>query len=590
MHWVRGAGWCCGVAALSAWAGLAGAQSGTSSGAAGSASQNSASTTANSRTGQPVPTFRTNANLVILDVVVRDKTRGGGQPVAGLKQSEFHVLENGKEQKVSVFEEHKSTEAVRASAPPSLPPHVYSDAPRYTITSAANVLLLDSMNTTLSDQVYVRTRMVKDLRMIPAGTEIAVFKLDRRLHILSGFTSDKDAIAKLIEKGPGLPENSPVNDPQFNRALSGLANLGAAAGASPLAQQNMMQVAGETREFEGNLQAELTMDAMTQLARYLSTIPGRKNLIWYTGTIPFSFPTGSAASASSMGSTYDMADFSGQMQKMMELLAVARVSVYPVDSRGLATRPHDWDHLRMDQMAAETGGKAFYNTNGVGEALPEAIANGSDYYTLAYAPSDGKYDGALRRIDVKLSDNENYDLEYRRGYFADDPSKRDQLMAGRTNPLIDAMQHGSLELSQVNFEVRVLPVGDSALAGEKPTMQRTVLVPKGMKHPVHYMVDYWVDPRGLGEKAAADGKQERDLEVTQVAYNDEGIRENYTDMPLGVPMSDAESQKALTDGIQLHQEIDLPPGKNFLRIGVRDILTGEIGTVEIPVDVEKGGD
>jgi hypothetical protein len=352
-------------------------------------------------------------------------------------------------------------------------------------------------------------------------------------------------------------------------------------------QLNIQTEAQQNANFQAGLGAEFTMDAFTQLARYLSTIPGRKNLIWYTARIPFSLPTGSNATPSGTGATMDIADFSGQMQKMLELLAVARVAVYPVDSRGLATHPHNWDHLNMDEIAEVTGGKAYYNTNATGKALPEAIANGSDYYTLAYAPSDHTYNGAPRSITVKLEDNRNCALEYRRGYFADDPAKRDQLMAGRTSPLIDAMQHGSPELSQVTFDVRVLPASDPEVKGEAVTAGPAGMITKDLKHPQRYMVDYWVDPRGLDGKPLPNGLQERDIEVTQVAYGSEGIRENYTDVPLGVRLSPANLEQAQTQGIELHQQIDLPEGRGFLRVGVHDMISGRIGTVEIPVDVQK---
>jgi hypothetical protein len=47
---------------------------------------------ADSRTGAgTVPTFHANANLVLVDVVVRDK----GKPVEGLQKSDFQVLEDG---------------------------------------------------------------------------------------------------------------------------------------------------------------------------------------------------------------------------------------------------------------------------------------------------------------------------------------------------------------------------------------------------------------------------------------------------------------------------------------------------------------
>ena len=548
------------------------------------AAQNSAVGKQATAGSEQVPTFRTQANLVLVDVVVRNK----GGPVAGLMASDFHVFEDGKLQNLTVFEEHKSTDALRVASAPALPPHVYSDAPQFAMTSAANVLLLDAMNTPLSDQVYVRTRMVKDLKAIPDGTEIALFKLDRRLHILSGFTTDKEALAKLLLKGPGLPENSPAYDPHFSQAMSQLSNLAAEPGGTTLVQQDMQMEAKQNANFQSNLGAEFTMDAFTQLARYLSTIPGRKNLIWYTARIPFSFPTGSNANPTALGSsTMETADFSGQLQTMLELLALARVAVYPVDSRGLTAHPHDWDHLHMDQVARATGGKAYYNTNAVGEALPEAIANGSDYYTLGYAPSNHDYNGAQRNIVVKMDDNAHYDLEYRRSYFADDPAKQDQLMTGRVNPMIAAMQHGSLELSQVNFDVRVLPEGDPEVQSEPVTPGPAGDMTEKMKHAQRYMVDYWVDPRGLEKTKLPDGRLESRVEVTQVAYDQEGIRENYNDTGMTIDLTPQQETQDLQAGLPLHEQIDLPRGKGYLRVGVRDVTSGRIGTVEIPVTVGK---
>src|ERR1035438_751788 len=54
-----------------------------------------------------VPKFTSQSNLVILDVTAKDK---GGLPIEGLKASDFTVLEDGKPQKISVFEyQHIST-------------------------------------------------------------------------------------------------------------------------------------------------------------------------------------------------------------------------------------------------------------------------------------------------------------------------------------------------------------------------------------------------------------------------------------------------------------------------------------------------
>jgi hypothetical protein len=147
------------------------------------------------------------------------------------------------------------------------------------------------------------------------------------------------------------------------------------------------------------------------------------------------------------------------------------------------------------------------------------------------------------------------------------------------------MQHGSLELSQVLFDVRVLPAGDPEVKSEPVTAGPAGMVTKGLGHPQRYMVDYWVDPRGVEATPLANGGQQRTIEVTQVVYDDEGIRENYSDTPFQITMTAAEAQGALRDGIELRQQIDLPRGKGYLRVAVHDVASGRIGTAEIPVDV-----
>jgi hypothetical protein len=352
-----------------------------------------------------------------------------------------------------------------------------------------------------------------------------------------------------------------------------------------------------------------------------------------------------------------MADFSGQVKKAAELLALARVAVYPVDSRGLLNVPsvsaetnssfasamggpppqntqghgtagsggsggnggmgsfsqdqigggasgsspeamglaskdqtflndQAADHFNMDQIAKETGGEAFYNRNALGQVVGEAVANGSSYYTLGYDPGNRNYNGAMRKIDLRVEGGK-YDLEYRHSYFADNPAAATKWIAGKTSPLINAMQHGSLPLSQVMFDVRVLPATDAAVKAEPVTAGPAGGTAKNLKHGQRYMVDYWVDPRGLDHKAMPNGKQQTQVEVTEVAYDEEGIRLNYADRGFSVDLTPQETARNLQGGLALHEQIDLPPGKDWLRVGVHDLLSGRIGTVEVLVDVPK---
>jgi hypothetical protein len=42
----------------------------------------------------------------------------------------------------------------------------------------------------------------------------------------------------------------------------------------------------------------------------------------------------------------------------------------------------DSNHAAMEELAQETGGQAFYNTNGLNDVLSRVINNGTRYYTL----------------------------------------------------------------------------------------------------------------------------------------------------------------------------------------------------------------
>jgi VWFA-related protein len=583
--------------------------------------------------GQPVTTIRTNANLVLVDVVVRSKQ----QPVLGLKEEDFQVREDGKPQRITVFEEHRATDAEVVANAPKLPPHVFSNAPQYTLNSAANILLMDGLNTPLSDQVYVRRRMLQYLSTIPLGTRIAVFTLGSKLHIITGFTTDASEVAKALTTGRGQAERSPVLDPDFDNAINLQMNLAQSLGLSGVAVSGIDQFLSDTQNFEVGLREEMTIDALDEIARYLSTIPGRKNLIWFSASFPLRFLQGG------QNPNMDpMADYTGMVKKAAELLALARVAVYPVDSRGLLNTPSSdasstagianamqaapngasgqgsvtgggggttaigsgaggnagmgsfsmdqlagqavtvaaepgvggevglkdqtfmndmaWDHFNMDQIAKETGGKAFYNQNGLGQVVGEAIANGSSYYTIGYAPQDRDYNGAMRNIDVEVPRGP-YDLEYRHAYFADDPAEEVKWTPGRHNALIDAMQHGAPSLSQLIFDVRVLPASDPAVKSEPAAQGSAGAMAANMKNPQRYVIDYWIDPRGLDHKTLPDGSIESQVELTEVAYDDEGIRTNYADQGLSLTQTAQQAEKALQGGLGVHEQIDLPPGR-----------------------------
>src|SRR5260370_1221605 len=104
------------------------------------------------------------------------------------------------------------------------------------------------------------------------------------------------------------------------------------------------------------------------------------------------------------------------------------------------------NQIAMEILAQDTGGKAFYNTNGLGDALAKEMRNGAHYYTLAYAPTDAKRDGKYRRIEVKA--NGDYKLSYRRGYYAENAKgERTADQKTASDPLLSLMAFGIPDFS-----------------------------------------------------------------------------------------------------------------------------------------------
>src|SRR5580700_2154229 len=77
-----------------------------------------------------------------------------------------------------------------------------------------------------------------------------------------------------------------------------------------------------------------------------------------------------------------------------------------------------WDaHEAMSDIARETGGRAFYGTNDLTDAMSRSVQQGSSYYTLAYSPTNHEWSGKYRKIELKTA-RQGTQLTYRRGYYA----------------------------------------------------------------------------------------------------------------------------------------------------------------------------
>src|SRR5262245_29041642 len=149
----------------------------------------------------PQLVMRSTTRLVLVDVVATDHK---DNVVDDMEEKDFSLLEDGQEQKISVFVfQHPVPPGAVSQRFPQLPPNMFTNFPRYREGGALNVVLLDGLNTSLQNQAYARQQMVKFLENLPTDRPIAVYALGQDLRLLQDFTSDPDVLKTIVRKFKG---------------------------------------------------------------------------------------------------------------------------------------------------------------------------------------------------------------------------------------------------------------------------------------------------------------------------------------------------------------------------------------------------
>lgn len=570
-----------------------------------------------------VPTIHVETQLVTVDVTVRDKN---GQPVHGLNRDDFTVVDGSQTQTIRNFEEKSLQKASSVGqALPPLPPGTFSDYSPFSADGPLNILLLDSLNTSMADQGYVRYQLQQYVKKAKPGTKIAIFGLSRRLYMLQGFNSDpeilKDVVEhKLISRPSNLLDDALGSgsnpDTASDIAASGMSNL-QDAGGLPIASviSNMQQFEADEKAAATQMRIQYTLDAFNALAHYLSAFPGRKNLIWFSSSFPLNVLLDPTMATSALGLENDQDEF----RETSSLLSKAEVAVYPLDARGLvadatfsaATRKGDpfgtrsssllleqsGEHATMNQIAEDTGGKAFYNTNDLATAVQNAIDSGSNYYTLTYNPTSRK--NGYKTLHVALNGKlsiAGYSLEYRHGYFTDNHlggsiastmpshgSDGQSSVEKKFNYVRVAMAHGAPTPQDILFKVRVLAAG--AHLEQTLAQNNTENSARPIKPPFRrYSIDMAAVPDDFQLSLNKDGNRTGSLEFSVLLYDSDGTLLNSTGKAVTLDLTPERFRQFLT-GVNGHFEISVPvkAGDLFLRIGVRDIPSNKVGVVEVPI-------
>ena len=517
-----------------------------------------------------IPVFKTSSNLVLVSVYVRGKD---GKPVENLKPEDFTVLENGKQQAISVFEFQRLSDAVtkpeekklEVRAAPETKP-VEEAAPAATSARFKDkrllVLYVDWTSMSPAEQLRAKEGAEKAVReQLGPGDLMALLSFGNAVVVDQELTNDKDLLLAALDRHtPGLsPDMTQVIDDNDD------------------SNEDNAQFTADNSEF--NLfSTDRRMAALEEAARHYGALPEKKALIWFT----------SDAGASGQ-------DNLAWLRSASNAAVRSNVSIYPVDVRGLKALVPGGDASTASvrgagmfnggqqnternrftgsqdtlvTVATETGGKASIDNNDLSEGVNLAKHDLRSYYVLGFYSTDDRRDGKYRKVDVKLNPKIAASLDYRSGYYADAEFKA-MGSEGREKQLQDAMLLGDPATAlPLAVEINWFRNG-----GNNWFVPVAVKIP-GTEIPLR--------KKGSAEEMTSFDflGEVRNAKDAQVAM----LRDN-----IKIRLRDEQAGTLKSKNLLYETGFQLAPGQYRLKMLVRENETGKMGTYETVFQVPQFG-
>ena len=294
-----------------------------------------------------------------------------------------------------------------------------------------------------------------------------------------------------------------------------------------------------------------TLHAFEQIAEHLAGIPGEKTLLWVTAA----FETGLR-----FRNTYGPA-----IERAMGKLNNANVAIHAVDARGRMPATDEngrlldpWPRVAtMMLFADQTAGRVYYGRNDIDVAMREAIDSLAVSYSLGYhQPEDGVASGN-HRITVRVR-RPGVDLRYRQSYTVEPPPRP----SSKIKLAVSAMERALSEI----VDASAIPLQASVDREAESLVLHLHIEPGGMTF--EEKEGRWhVTLEILWRFTMAEGRQAGEL-VTK------GIR---------TTLQPSSHDRVLQDGMNFGATLRIPAQAAMLRVAVRDLNSGQIGTLTIPL-------
>ncbi len=505
-------------------------------------------------------TLKVNSDLVLTNIVVRDKKTGA--VVKGLTEKDFTVTEDGKPQHIASFDFENVDEAaalneatINAAAPNGVFGAKTGTATTEELRNHRLIVMffdITSMQPDDLDRAQDAARNYINKQMHPADL-VALVSLDTTLSLDQDFTASKDLLLKAVN------------------AYGGTQGSGFAAGATSTSNQveDASSFAPDESEYN-DINTDRELFALEDISKSLAYLNEKKSLLYFSG-----------------GIQRDGIENQASLHAAINASVRANISIYSVDARGLQAISPLGDattgNLRgansfngaalqnnldsnfntqevMATLSSDTGGKAFFDSNDFSGAFDRIQKDTSAYYVIGYHSTDLRRDGRYRRLSVKI-DRGDVKVEYRPGYYA--PADYQHATKDERERQLEEELASDLPSTDMTVYMQALYFR----TGENRFFVPISLVVPGSQIPFV--------KGGDRDKATLDIIGQ----VRDTAGHDIGdIRDT-------VKLAVDESQQVRQKNVQYTTGFNLPVGKYHVKFVVRENETGRMGSFETDLTV-----
>ncbi len=506
------------------------------------------------------------ANIVLNNVTVRDKKTG--EIVKGLKASDFTITEDKKPQKIVSFDfqnvdeaavlKEKTTAGGKMSIADMLDRN-FAASPEQLRDHRLIVLFFDlsSMQDEDIDRAVDAATDYVNKQMAPADL-VALVSMSTGLSMDQDFTSNKDALLHGLKKYNGSDE-------------TGFAN--GTTGSTDGTSDDTTAFAADDTEYN-SLNTDRELLAIRAIAKSLERVDQRKSMLYFSG-----------------GLTRNGIENQASLRAATNEAAKANMAIYSVDTRGLQALPPVGDASKgslrgnsaysgsaataqlsanfasqetLSTLSADTGGKAFFDSNDFGPAFQQVQHDTEAYYIVGFHSTNQARDGSFRHLTIKVN-RPDVAITYRPGYYA--PSDfQHQKTEDRELALTEQMRSDS-PATDVALYLQALYFREGDAQHENQFYIPISLVVPGSQIPF----------------VKGGDKDKATLDILGQVKNAQGIAVGNVRQTVKLSLDD--SQQVQRRNIQYSTGFSLAPGKYHVKFVVRENQTGNMGSFETDIQV-----